>query len=80
MQETRIVVNTSGRIAVDGIAKSNGLNVVLVNKKDIPLAKYSFKSNKIGCKDKVGYTANNYKIVFDIVPTVIFENIPSNNN
>lgn len=77
MQETRIVINTSGRIAVDGIAKSNGLNVVLVNEKDTPLAKYSFDSNKIKHKDQVDYIANNYKIDFDIVPTEIFENMPS---
>lgn len=77
MQETRIVINTSGRIAVDGIAKSNGLNVVLVNEKDIPLAKYIFDCNKIKFKDLVGYIANNYKIDFDIAPTMIFENVPS---
>lgn len=40
MQETYIDINASGRIAVDGIAKSNGLNVVLVNEKGTPLIKF----------------------------------------
>lgn len=77
MEEKRVVIYSSGRIAIDSIAKLSGLIVVLVNEKDLPLARYSFDPNKIKHKDQIEYSANNYKIDFEVVPTVIFENMPS---
>lgn len=76
MKEIRIKCNLEGKIAVDEMAKKDGINVVLVNERDIPIARYGFEPNKIMHKDLVGYSANNYKIDFDIVPTVIFEIMP----
>lgn len=77
MKEIQVKCNTNGKIAIDDIAKTKGLSVVLVNEKDIPLAKYGFDPNKIKHKDRVSYSANNYKIDFDVVPTVKFEITPS---
>ena len=77
MKEIRIKCNLVGKAAVDEKAKIEGLKIVLVNEKDIPIAKYGFEDNKIKYKDQVGYSANNYKIDFDVVPTVIFEVMPS---
>lgn len=77
MKEIQLKCNINGKIAIDDIAKTEGLNVVLVNEKDIPLARYGFDSNKIKHKDQIGYSTNNYKIGFDVVPTVIFEIKPS---
>jgi len=77
MKEIRIKCNLEGKAAVDEKAKIEGLKIVLVNEKDIPIARYGFEANKIKYKDQVGYSANNYKIDFDVVPTVIFEVMPS---
>ena len=76
MKEIQIRCDTKGRIAIDEMHRIEGIDVVLVNEKDIPLAKYSFDSNNIKQKDQVEYSANNYKSEFDVVPTVIFENMP----
>ena len=77
MKEIQLKCNINGNIAIDDITKTEGLNVVLVNRNGIPLARYSFDSNKINHKKQICYTANNYKIAFDIMPSMIYEHMTS---
>ena len=77
MKEIQLKRDALGEIAIDDIAKVEGLNVVLVNWNGIPLARYSFDSNKIKYKEHISYTTNNYKIAFDIMPSMIYEHMTS---
>ena len=79
MIEIQITCNTKGEVNIDDNAKANGISIVLVDEKHVPIAKYHFDSANIENIEKICYTANNYKVFFDITPNMIFENIPSNN-
>lgn len=79
MKMVLINCNTKGEVNIDYNAKASGISIALVDEKHVPIAKYHFDSAKIENAGKICYTANNYKIVFDIIPNMIFEKIPSSN-
>lgn len=79
MKEITIKCDTRGEVNIDDNTRANGISIALVDEKHIPVAKYHFDSAKIENIEKICYTANNYKVFFDIIPNMIFENVSSNN-
>lgn len=77
MNDIQIKCYNVGDIVIDDMTKKEGLNIVLLNDKDIPLARYGFDSNKLKHKEHIHYNANNYKIAFDIMPSMIYEHMTS---
>ena len=79
MKEIQITCNAKGEVNIDDNARANGISIALVDERGVPVAKYHFDSAKIKNVEKICYTANNYKVFFDITPNMIFENVSSNN-
>jgi hypothetical protein len=80
MKDIQIKCNTKGYVDIDSISIANGISIVLVNEKHIPIAKYHFDSANIENIERLCYTANNYKVVFSISPNMLYEHFPSINN
>ena len=75
MKEIRIICNTNGEVNVDDNARANGINIVLVDEKGIPVARYEFDGKKVSNLIRLLYEANNVRIHFygDVTPTMIYE-------
>ncbi len=75
MKEFQIKRNTLGEVTIDDHAKTNGINIALVDEKGTPVARYEFDSKKILNLTKLSYNSNSVRIHFhsNIIPTMISE-------
>lgn len=57
--------------------KSNGLEMVLVDDRYAPIARYTFDTEKLKGVNSISYHSNNVKIRFeDITPSTLYEFVP----
>lgn len=64
--ETRIIqCNTKAEIVLTFTEKTNGLEIVLVDYKNVPIAKYSFDIEKLKYVNNISFHSNNVRIHFD---------------
>lgn len=73
--ETRIIhCNTKDVLFLTLPEKSNGLEMVLVDTKNVPIARYGFDIEKLKDVNSISYHSNNIRIHFDaITPTSLSE-------
>jgi len=73
--ETRIIhCNTRNVLYLTLQEKSNGLEMILVDAKNIPIARYGFDMEKLKGVNSISYYSNNIRIHFDgIKPTSLSE-------
>lgn len=73
--ETKIIYcNTKDVLYLTLPEKSNGLELVLVDAKNIPIARYGFDMEKLKGVNSISYYSNNIRIHFDgIKPTSLSE-------
>lgn len=73
--ETRIIhCNTKDVLNLTLSEKSNGLEMVLVDDKNVPIARYGFDIKKLKSVNSISYYSNNIRIHFDdITPTFLSE-------
>ena len=74
MKNIQIKCNTRGLITIDNFVMANGISIVLLDKKQTPLARYEFNSERLSKLTTIMYDANNARIHFysDIIPTMIY--------
>ena len=65
MEKRLIQLNTKGEIVLTFAEKVNGLDVVLVDEKNAPNARYEFNSDKLRFTNKIMYHASNARIHFE---------------
>ena len=75
MKTIQIMCNTKDEVIIDDDARVNGINIVLVTEKHVPVARYEFDGEKVSRLTKLVYESTNVRIHFygDITPTMIFE-------
>ena len=73
--ETRIIhCNTRNVLYLTLQEKSNGLEMILVDAKNIPIARYGFDMEKLKGVHSISYHSNSIRIHFDgIKPTSLSE-------
>lgn len=73
--ETRIIqLNTNDEIGLTLTEKTNGLMVVLVDDKNVSIARYDFDSEKLKSISRIVYQASNARIHFEgITPSATSE-------
>lgn len=73
--ETRIIhCNTKDVLYLTLPEKSNGLEMVLVDTKNVPIARYGFDMEKLKDVNFISFQSNNVRIHFDdITPTSLSE-------
>ena len=79
MKERIIKCCTKGELYITETDKVEGLKIVLVNEKIIPIARYEFDKNKLINIKKIQYSSNRLRIIFvDIKATTdnIGESVP----
>ena len=81
MKEISINCNTKGSIIIDDYIKLNGVNIVLLDDKNIPIARYEFCSVKVSNLTIIPYADDSVKIHFDsdVQPTMRYESTTLNN-
>ena len=73
-REIIIQCNSNGEIAISGIEYDEGINVVLVDEKNAPIARYEFKKSQLLNKKKIQYYSGNARIEFvGVVPSMKYE-------
>ena len=79
MKTVVIQCDTKGEIILTLAEKVNGLVLVLIDDKKVPIAKYEFNINKLEGIDKIVYSANNVRMRFvGITPSMKSELCPIN--
>lgn len=74
METSIIHCNTRDVLYLTLPGKSNGLELVLVDAKNIPIARYGFDMEKLKGVNSISYHSNNIRIHFDgIKPTSLSE-------
>ena len=73
--ETRIIhCNTKDILCLTLPEKSNGIEMILVNDKNVPIARYAFDTEKLKGVNSISYHSNNIRIHFDYIrPTSLSE-------
>lgn len=76
--ETRIIhCNTEDVLYLTYTEKSNGLEIFLVDSKNVPIARYGFDIEKLKGLKRISYYSNNIKIHFEgITPSTSNEFVP----
>lgn len=65
MEKRIIQCNTKAEIILTISEKTNGLEIVLVDYKNVPIAKYTFDVEKLKYVNNISYHSNNVRIQFD---------------
>ena len=75
MKAIHVSCYSKGEVIINDDARTNGINIVLVDEKGIPVARYTFDGNKVSNLTGLLYEANNVRIHFygDIIPTTTYE-------
>lgn len=74
MEKRIIHCNTKDVLNLTLPEKSNGLEMVLVDEKNVPIARYGFDIEKLKGINNISYCSNNIRIHFDdIIPTSLSE-------
>lgn len=74
MEKIIIQCNTKGVLNLTFPEKSNGLELVLVDDKNVPIARYGFDGGKLNGVNSISYNSSNIRIHFDnINPTFLSE-------
>jgi hypothetical protein len=74
MEKRIIHCNTKDVLYLTLPEKSNGLEMILVDTKNVPIARYGFDMEKLKGVNSISYHSNNIRIHFDdIKPTSLSE-------
>ena len=57
-------------LRIGDFEKSMGLNIVLLDERNVPVARYEFDANSLEHVNEIVCQANNVRIAFDKVPTM----------
>lgn len=73
-KEIIIKCNSDDEIQISDNVCAEGINVVLVDEKNAPIARYEFGKAQLQNIRKIRYSSNNTRIKFiDIIPTSLYE-------
>lgn len=78
MKRKLIKINSEGTHLFSDEEKRNGIEFVLIDSNDSPIASYSYYGEKIKNSIEVSYHSYASKIVFSIHPSIISEIVPLN--